>query len=131
MVANCEAFVRGQYAERLMERTERVPSWAWLNLVAHGTYDDLASARGPRRVPGSMLLYTHWVAARSYVISEVFAALDSDRGPLPRLQARVLRPLESKLVAEVSSVRFPREFVGRVLQALEADEREHRSHPRR
>jgi hypothetical protein len=131
MVANCEAFLRGRYAERLMERAERVPPWAWLNLVAHGTCDDLASAREPRRLVGSTILYTHWVAARSYVIGEVFTALDSERGPLPRLQARVLRPLESELAADGLSVRFPRDLVGRVLQALEADEREHGGHPQR
>jgi hypothetical protein len=78
-----------------------------------------------------MLLYTHWVAARSYVIGEVFAALDSDRGPLAQLQARVLRPLESQLAAAGMSVGFPRDLAGRVLEALEADEREHRGHPQR
>jgi hypothetical protein len=36
MVAYCEVFLRGRYAERLMERAERVPPRAWLNLVAHG-----------------------------------------------------------------------------------------------
>jgi hypothetical protein len=131
MVANCEAFLHGRYAERLMERADHVPPWAWLNLVAHGTYDDLVSAREPQRVAGSMVLYTHWVAARSYVIGEVFAAFDAGRRPLPRLQARVLRPLESQLAAEVSSVRFPRDLVGRVLQALEADQREHGGRPQR
>jgi hypothetical protein len=114
-----------------MERATPVPGWVWLNLVAHGTRDDLVSARQPRRRAGSMVLYSHWLAARSYVIGDVLDALDSGRGPLPVLQQRVLRPLESQLAAEPSAVRFPRDLVASVGGALEADEREHGGRPHR
>jgi hypothetical protein len=131
LVADCEAFLAGRYAERLAERASRVPGWAWLNLVAHGTGADLASARQNRRSAGSMLPHWHWVAARAYLIGEVLDAVDAGRGSLPVLQQRVLRPLESQLGADPVGVRFPRDLVRRALLALEADEQARRGRSQR
>jgi hypothetical protein len=44
--SEAEAFLGGTYAEHLISHGRRVPSWAWLNRVAHGTEADLAALHG-------------------------------------------------------------------------------------
>jgi hypothetical protein len=126
LVTDTDAFLSGRYAEQLAERADQVPPWAWLNLIAHGTHEELVAARPVRRRGGSLQLYSHWVAARSYLIGEVLGALDSGHEPLAEVQRRVLLPLETELSSPVSLVRYPRDLVLRVLAALEADAEERR-----
>jgi hypothetical protein len=58
LVDDCEAFLAGSYAEQLLHRDERVPVWAWANLLAHGTEEAIrAAARQPAPAPP-------WVRAR-------------------------------------------------------------------
>ena len=41
IVAECEAFLEGKFAESAVPAGELVPVWAWINLLAHGTEDQL------------------------------------------------------------------------------------------
>ena len=57
-----EAYLQGRYRQYLEARHEVVPSWAWVNQVAHGTRCDLAGRAsgsgdvGPGRLVASVAL---------------------------------------------------------------------------
>lgn len=94
LLADCEAFVTGNYAEHLVAQAGRaIPPWAWTNLLAHGSLETLRAAAdgGSGRRPLS-----GWRAARSYLASEVLARCP-DASSLTDLQVGVLRPLELEL----------------------------------
>jgi hypothetical protein len=44
LVAECEAFFSGQYAQYLDNENRPIPVWAWLNVLAHGSEDDITPA---------------------------------------------------------------------------------------
>ena len=50
MVGECEAFLLGRYVEHLESRSLAVPVWAWTNVLAHGTSDDLRRTADDSRV---------------------------------------------------------------------------------
>ena len=124
LVAGCEAFMTGRYADYLEEREQLVPAWVWMNLLAHGTHDQLVSARKDLGSPrGRGPLHAAWWQARAYLAGEVADAVDAGLGPLPQLQRRVLLPLESRLAADHAPGRNPKWLVTAVLAALEDDRR--------
>lgn len=43
LAAECEAFLCGRYAEHLSRCGATVPAWAWANILAHGSLDDISS----------------------------------------------------------------------------------------
>jgi hypothetical protein len=96
-VEDCAAFLSGHLAERLLERREAVPVWAWVNLLAHGTYDELL-----REIATSQK--RDWQRSRAYSAAEVVAIADGP-GPLVMLQEAVLGPLELSFAAS-SDVRW-------------------------
>jgi len=97
LVADSEAFLLGHLAEEIGRRQERVPVWAWTNLLAHGSEEDLHAERQapPIRLSASG---DRWRAARSYLAEEVFD-LAERYGPLTELQHKVLVPLELELAS--------------------------------
>lgn len=111
LVAECEAFLSGHYAERLQRQSHDVPGWAWTNLLAHGTDEDLRADRSGPPDP----LHRSWPAARAYLSTEVLTAVRRGRG-LQELQCEVLQPLELDLGAQGCS--DPRRWVRRVTAAL-------------
>jgi hypothetical protein len=117
LVADCEAFLAGSYAERLKGLGRRVPVWAWTNLLAHGTEEDLRLCRlssGEGRSSGPGL----WCPARSYLAGEVLD-IGHRRPSLARLQIAVLIPLELELAARRDAVSWrPGEWVAAVLSVL-------------
>lgn len=87
--------------------------WAWTNLLAHGTEEQLrlrATSRG-----GS-----HWQRAQAYLATEILGSVDCCSS-LAELQHEVLAPLELELAArgEVSSW-DPQRWVAAVRSALPA-----------
>lgn len=110
-VEDCAAFLSGHLAERLLERREAVPVWAWVNLLAHGTYDELL-----REIATSQ--QRDWQRSRAYLAAEVVAIADGP-GPLLMLQEAVLRPLELSFAAS-SDVRWwdPSQLARQVNTAL-------------
>ncbi len=98
----CEAFVTGHLAERLIASNAPVPPWVWTNLLAHGSMTDLESeaARRPRRWPKSR--YHGWIEARSQLAASTLAVCRA-YGPLHLMQEQAIRPLELAL-AESSSL---------------------------
>jgi hypothetical protein len=94
LAAESEAFLLGRYAELVEAQGNRVPVWAWTNLLAHGRAGDLrrASSGGRASPPGSR----RWRAARGYLSLEVLEAAES-LGSLGEVQETVLVPLELSL----------------------------------
>lgn len=94
LVADCEAFVLGRYADRLEGLSIAVPVWAWTNLLAHAGDQELRAelfAASANERPMS-----EWHAARAYLVAEVLDAAARE-GTLAELQWSALVPLELAL----------------------------------
>lgn len=128
LLDECDAFLAGQYAEQLGARGEAVPVWAWVNLLAHGTEEELRRALHPA---GSELLGDSsraWLEARSYLAGEVLDAVATGYSSLHELQSELLVPLELALAAHDRLAWWgPGQLVATVRMALQ----EHRSSRRR
>lgn len=99
LAEDCEAFVAGRYAEHLERLGCPVPTWAWLNGLAHGDLDRLESlAAGRLKQVGwhrsGLRLASTWPSAVAFLAGEVLDLVRSGRADLGELQLRVLRPLE-------------------------------------
>ena len=97
LVGECEAFLAGRLAERIEERAERVPVWAWTNLLAHGSEQDLCSERRRARQQCSVISH-QWCEGRSFLVAELLDLAD-EFGPLAEIQRTVLVPLELELAS--------------------------------
>lgn len=119
LVADSEAFLMGRLVEVFELRRVYVPTWFWMNMLAHGTDAELQAAQtadnGRQPVHDGI-----WRQARSYLAGEVLA-VSASRGPLARVQQRVLVPLELELAAHREVERWSAsEWVGAVEAALGA-----------
>jgi hypothetical protein len=116
LVEECEAFLGGRYAERLCRSGAHVPAWAWTNLLAHATESELEEQI--RLSEYQMALPSDWRRARCYLAGEVLRVARSN-GPLARLQADRLVPLEQQLsTLPTARCLTPGEWVTRVLVQL-------------
>jgi hypothetical protein len=88
LVEECEAFIDGQVAELAGAWGVPVPVWAWMNLLAHGTEDELREEATAH--PGS----DRWRQARAFVAGELVDLIDAGRVSLAEFQRDVLMPLE-------------------------------------
>ena len=88
LVSESEDVLRGSYAERLLQARSPIPPWAWLNLLAHGTLNQL---RALARQPAPQWV---WPRARWFLVGEVLDVVDSGASSLRTLQREVLVPLE-------------------------------------
>jgi hypothetical protein len=113
MVEECEAFIDGRAAELAGARGAPVPVWAWMNLLAHGTEDDLRyEATAP---PGS----DRWRQARAFVAAELVDRIDSGRVSLAEFQRDVLMPLELDVMSCRAADQWsPGQLAGGLLAAL-------------
>jgi hypothetical protein len=116
LVGDCEAFLAGHLAERVEAQAGVVPVWAWTNLLAHGSEDDVRSAcsttRFPRRAPDV------WRDARSHLATELLE-LAERYGPLVEVQRSVLVPLELEHASSVEVAGWgPRQWEASVEAAL-------------
>jgi hypothetical protein len=117
VVAACEALLSGTYVEFLEHRDRVVPVWAWTNLLAHGSDDELSAAQSSRHPRGRR--NDLWRAARAYLAGEVLGSV-SLLNPLGRIQADVLVPLEQSLMSDVDVASWrPRQWVTAVLVVME------------
>jgi hypothetical protein len=120
LAAECAAFLAGRYALQLEERGARVPVWAWTNLLAHATEQELRDMlSSPSRTRIRAL--TRWRHACSYVVGEVLD-LAEQRGSLRELQAAVLIPLELELTSRPDANGWgPGQWVAAVMAILHDD----------
>jgi hypothetical protein len=116
LTAECEAFLSGGYTRYLEDRGAPIPVWAWTNLLAHATEQEIrsmVSASGPRARASA-----RWRDACSYVAGEVLD-LAERRGSLCELQATVLMPLELELMSRREAASWaPGQWVAAVMAIL-------------
>jgi hypothetical protein len=107
-----DAFLNGTLAEYWEDKGITVPVWAWTNLLAHGSLEQIvesvASPGRPRRYG------RNWSVARAYVAYEVLDLLDAEF-TLADMQSTVLIPLELEMAARPEVSRWtPRQWVDTV-----------------
>lgn len=93
VVEQAEELLCGAAAAGYRRRLSRVPAWAYVNLLAHGSYDDLARAAHAGRGHPSA-----WDVAVS-ALAQDLVRLDLNGTGLGALQETVLIPLELALLA--------------------------------
>ncbi len=109
----CEAYLGGTYADLLEAGGEHVPVWAWVNLLAHGTEDQLRTAAD------ALASEQGWRQARAFLAGEVLDAVGTGRTTLRALQDHVLVPLELDLVTCRGAERWrPAQLVAGLLQVV-------------
>lgn len=94
VVAQAEEILCGGAAAGYRKHGSRVPAWAHVNLLAHGSYDDLlrAAARGRQVHPST------WEFAVGGLAQDL-VRLDLNGAELHDLQEAALIPLELELLA--------------------------------
>ena len=128
LVRECEFYLSGHYAEYLERRNERVPNWAWLNVLAQGspeTFRTLAAENAP--IGGMGMKSSAWWHAVGFLAGEILSQRVDDRG-LDELRRSVLVPLELNGLAAGRPPERPGELVRTVLDALDQPPRS--IHPR-
>ena len=99
LVDECDAFLAGHYAEHLVTKGEGVPVWAWVNLLAHGTEEELRRALHPAGSGRRDDPWRPWWEARSYLAGEILDLVDTGYSSIGEIQAGVLVPLELDLAS--------------------------------
>ncbi|MDY7106265.1 MAG: hypothetical protein S0880_34210 [Actinomycetota bacterium] len=127
LLEDCDALLDGRLAERLLTTERPVPSWAWVDLLAHG------SERALRRPPmvAATIEDRRWCRARSYLAGEVMMVVDTGEATLAELQRDVLVPLELELLdlaadREVTTRETPVTLSLRVMARIDANRRARR-----
>ncbi len=118
LVGDCEAFLTGHLVDRIEDRAVDMPAWAWTNLLAHGSEQELSSEA--RQVRGR----DEWRQARSYLAAAVLDVA-AEFGPLLDLQRAVLVPFELELASSRQEIR-PARWVADLQAALGRYRRERR-----
>lgn len=96
VVDDCEAFLLGRSVERFESRSMGVPMWAWTNVLAHGSPEDLS--RAAEDGSGGPATGREWRAARAYLATEILMTA-ARGGSLVDLQQKVVAPLELQFAA--------------------------------
>jgi hypothetical protein len=120
LVEECAAFLAGTYVELCESRGQPVPVWAWMNLLAHGTEDQLGGAivQHPRAGP--------WRQARGFLAGELLDVVATGRVSLGEFQHEVLVPLELDVMSCSGANRWqPGQLVSGLLGTL-PDKRSHK-----
>jgi hypothetical protein len=115
LARECEWFLAGRMAEHIFLNGGTVPLWAWMNLLAHGTLEDLQDR--PGTFPETHPSVDPWVAARRYLADEILDVV-AGGSPLLTVQREALIPLELELMHAPADL-CPADWVGLVTAALE------------
>lgn len=121
LTRECEALLAGGYAEHLRAQGRWAPPWAWVNALAHGTADQLATiatgAAGDR--PGEATGTKEWRVALSFLAEDVLRHVRSTGTTLRQVQRSKLIPLELHLMRrEEGRALNPGQLAGTVLAAV-------------
>jgi hypothetical protein len=119
LVAECEAFLTGHYVDRLLSEGRLVPSWAWLNLLAHGTESEIGACAETDGTDGAVGARPDWHLVLAFLAQELLAEAARQGVAVAELQRRALVPLELALIgSRTRSIMAPPAFVSEVRQAL-------------
>jgi hypothetical protein len=104
LASECEAFLAGRFAGLFERRGEPVPSWAWLNPLAHASRDQierLAAMAGPPRRLGQRLC--DWREAVATLATDLLRLAPDDQS-LRGLQLAALLPVELALMGDTAGL---------------------------
>jgi hypothetical protein len=125
-VRACEAYVSGGFAAYLDDRGRPAPEWAWANVLAHGSMDQLRALAAGRRThrylsPAAL----DWEQALAFLADRVLVAGDAHADGAAGVQRDVLWPLETVLCRYRSrhEPASPAHLVQTVTAALEGIQR--------
>ena len=113
LAEECEAFMAGHYAQYLDHDGQSVPDWAWPNVLAHGSEDDIRDLAtvGPR--PGDAGCRRAW----AFLAQEVLVEAERRACSVATLQHSNLVPLELEFADTGSHMPWA-QVVGGMLTAL-------------
>lgn len=120
IVHECELYLAGRYAHHLQSAGRPVPSWAWLNPLAHGTREEVASWAGGARHRDAP---PEWSQAITFLAGTVLEVAGDDPAELSCLQQQILVPLELQLAAKWFEPMTPSRLVKLVAADLRGSER--------
>jgi hypothetical protein len=117
LITECEAFLSGRLADHYVAHNQAVPGWAWLNVLAHGSEEQVSSLVDADHawLPSER----SWRQAVTYLAAEVRAVVETTSSSLDELQRAVLVPLEFGLTAENRNPLNPGQVVRTVLDELD------------
>lgn len=124
LVEGCDAMLEGRYVEYLESRHQPVPTWAWVNVLAHGGIEDLRRVRSESLTGRRRRATIAWRQSRAYLAGEVLAVVDGLEGALAAFQVRALVPVELRLSERAEEERLtPGDLVASLLSALDVERR--------
>jgi hypothetical protein len=114
--ADCERVLDGSYLDSLCAAGSPIPSWVWLNKLAHSPEPELQLiARRPCVLQQRPDLHA-WARTLSFLAHELVQSSARCGRSVSALQRAALLPLELELMASIFG---PSELTRRVLVALE------------
>ncbi|HEX4820405.1 MAG TPA: hypothetical protein VFV00_09375 [Acidimicrobiales bacterium] len=113
-----DAYLEGTYADWLLANGQPVPSWAWVNRVAHASLEELDAIADGQRLALEVPEVVVWEAVTTYLAKEMVARIDGDLTRLRNLQLDVVIPVELQLAAHRWAQLAPVDLASRVLIAL-------------
>ena len=118
--SDCEAFLHGTHVEYLDSAACIIPSWAWLNVLAHGTEDQITSlANGASSQYEAAGRGTEWASMMSLLAVEMLGLAKATSRSVSEIQRSILVDVEPALARECDNrCPRPREVVGRTMAAL-------------
>ena len=118
--SECEAFLHGIYVEYLESTKSIIPSWAWLNVLAHGTEEQITSlATGTASQYESAARGTEWHSVVSLLAVEMLVLAKGTGRSVSEIQHSILVDVELALAREGDKRWLgPREVVGRTMAAF-------------
>ena len=113
-----DAYLGGTYVDWLAAAGQAIPTWAWLNRIAHASLDQLrslADADAPADLHNDAAL---WRVLTGFLANEVLARV-ADETQLEALQRDALVPLELRLAERWWAPFAPVDVATAVLVALQ------------
>jgi hypothetical protein len=122
LVEVAESYLRGALPGRAGGRARRLPPWAWVSALAHGSreaVEELACRQGDRDTAAG------WARAVGFLAGEVLDVAGGREERVGELQHRVLVPAELDYLDRAAQGRAPEpeRFVAGVLAVLEEERR--------
>jgi hypothetical protein len=121
--SECDLFLAGRYGEHLRCAGRPVPSWAWVNRLAHVSMSELraiADGSSDGSAPPA------WARTARFLAAEILQRVDND-DELKALQRDVLVPLELDLAEQWFAAVAPGEVAQRVTIELVRSRKPRRS----
>jgi hypothetical protein len=92
-----EAFVQGTLLDVRREHAMPIPTWLWLNQLAHGSLADLRQLGGVTSEPGQPAREDAWAVCTGRLARHMLARATTPTA-LRQLQQRALWPLEREVI---------------------------------